>query len=299
MGPPTVGFKSYVEIAVCMANQDSDPEDLKQLIENIRKWQELYPGNRKRVEDTSLPDLQFSDLFLQHPFPAMSLWNVMQRFYALDRLVCSTSKESLEKIREWEKMPLFEYLEARKVERRWRSSLQELGRGIKESSKQEETPLPQKDNVLFLFSEKHSGSKGTSKANNDRIKSEVLLRRIDGIYSGIAKLDASLRELQRSLKENLKDVDLGEKMLKKIVATAGIRWSMIDTYLKMDENSESGDMSDYQSDGTQFPSKPAPLPLPILLRESLARFLKLRALSSGFLPVGENDSQPKKIKKRF
>ena len=124
-----------------ISNQDSDHESLKQLIENIRKWQECLPDSGKPVEETPLSDLQFSALFLQHPFTAMPLWNVMQRFYALDRLVCATSKESLEKISEWEEMPLFKYLEAGKVEKRWRNSLQELGRGIKESSKQEEAPL--------------------------------------------------------------------------------------------------------------------------------------------------------------
>jgi len=255
MGPLIFSFESYVEIAVSMANQDSDHESLKQLIRNIRKWQECHPDSGKPVEETPLSDLQFSALFLQHPFTAISLWNVMQRFYALDRLVCATSKESLEKIREWEEMPLFKYLEAGKVEKRWRNSLQELGRGIKESSKQEEASLSPKVNVLSSFSETRNGLTGIPKAYKEGIKSETLLRRIDGIHSSITKLDTSLRELRRNLKENLESVDLREGMLKQIEHAARIRYSMIDTYLKMDENMEAGDVIDQESDGSQFSGK--------------------------------------------
>jgi len=66
----------------------------------------------------------------------------MQRFCALDRLVCSSSKETLEKIREWEDMPLFRYVEAGRVEKRWRCSLQALGKEINETNKQAGAPLP-------------------------------------------------------------------------------------------------------------------------------------------------------------
>ena len=182
----------------------------------------------------------------------------MQRFYALDRLVCATSKESLVKIREWEEMPLFKYLEAGKVEKWWRNSLKELGRGIKESSKQEEAPLSPKVNVFSSFSEKRIGLTGIPKAYQEGIKSETFLRRIDGIHSSITKLDTSLRQLRRNLKENLESVELREEMQKKIEQTARIRYSMIDTYLKMDENREAGDVIDQESDGSQFEGKLAP-----------------------------------------
>ncbi|KAE9380843.1 hypothetical protein N431DRAFT_433075 [Stipitochalara longipes BDJ] len=222
--------------------------------ERIREWQEQQPDNGQPVENTSLPDLQLSALFLQHPFTAMSLWNVMQRFYVLDRAVCSTSKESLDKIREWEDMSPFKYLEAGKVEKRWRSSLQDLGKDIKESSRQAEEPSPPEDQTLSGLSATQHRTKGISKSSDNGIKSEVLLKRIDGIYSGIAKLDSSLRELRRNLKKYLESVDLRERMLQRIIATAKIRYSMIDTYLKMDENenSEVGDNLDRHSDHTEF-----------------------------------------------
>jgi hypothetical protein len=177
------------------------------------------------LNESSLPDLQFSTLFLQYPFAAMSLWNAMQRFYALDRLG-SASKESLEKIGEWEEIPPFRYLEAGKVEKRRRSSLQELGKEIKESSKQSKASLPQKESLVSSVSEKRNDWEGISKATDDRRKSEALLRRIDGIYSGIAKLDASLREPRPNLKEYLESIDLAEEMLKRALATAGVRYSM-------------------------------------------------------------------------
>lgn len=97
--------------------------------------------------------------------------------------------------------------------------------------------------------------KESTKPSNDRRRSETLLGRMDGIYSGIAKLDTSLRELQRNLKENLESVQLGEEMLRPILATARIRYSMIDTYLKIDENNEAGNKFDHEPDNIEFPGK--------------------------------------------
>lgn len=284
MNSPTVGFNSYVDIAICMVIQDSDRERLKQSVSRwcgveeaqksssdwtvkdfeihsphslrwewstrIREWQEQLPDRGQPVEEcTSLNNLQFSALFLQHPFAAMSLWNAMQTFYTLDRLVCGTSKESLSRVTEWELMPPFEYLEAPKVEKRWRSSLQELGREIKDGS-HEEAPVPQPEN---LFSGIADIGKGPKTGSKDENKSETLLRRIDGIYLGIAKLENAQGELRRNLRENLKGVKLVDLMLERIVVAARRRFSMIDTYLKTDEHHEVEHHFDDQFDDAQLP----------------------------------------------
>jgi hypothetical protein len=223
MNSPKVGFNSYVDIATCMAIHDIDstrpqesvsewtetdfeintPDPLKlEWRKRIKEWQWLYPDRGPPVEDcASLKDLKFHALFLQHPIAAMSLWNVMQTFYALDRFVCCTPKKSQDKIAEWESMPLFEYLEASRVEKRWRSSLQSLREEIENE--------------------------------NSR---DALLPRIDGMLLGIVKLEDACKELQRSLKENLKGFKLVDSILEQINVAARRRFSMIDTYLKMDEN---------------------------------------------------------------
>ena len=289
MNSDKVGLDSYVEIALCMADQDNYQENLKQSVsryatrtidaesstswspeeftihsphflekewrDHITEWQGQHPGNGTAVEDTSLPELQFSMLFLQHPFAAMSLWNVMQRFYALDRVVCSKSEESLENIREWEEMAPFKYLEATKVEKRWRSSLKELRKEIKESSREVDPPLPSGHNGLSGILAKRNNAKGISRTNDQGVKSELILKQINGIYSGIAKLDSALHELRRNLQNYLENDKLMEKMLERAIAAAGIRYSMIDTYLKMDENSEAGDGVDHQSNDTELLGK--------------------------------------------
>jgi hypothetical protein len=239
MDPPKVGFNSYVDIATSMVIHDScckrsqesvsgwadkdfeinTPDLLKlEWSKRIEEWQRLYPDRGPPVEDcASLKDLKFHAFFLQHPIAAMSLWNVMQTFYALDRFVCCTSKESRDKIAEWESMPLFEYLEASRVEKRWRSSLQNLRKEIKDE--------------------------------NNR---DALLPRIDGMLLGTVKLEDACKELQRSLKENLKGVKLVDLILEQISVAAGRRFSMIDTYLKMDENhNEETNIDDVIEDATE------------------------------------------------
>ena len=223
MKSPKVGFNSYVDIATCMVIHDSDskrpqksasdwtetdfeintPDLLKmEWSRRIKEWQRLFPDRGPPVEDcASLKDFNFHAFFLQHPIAAMSLWNVMQTFYTLDNFVCGTSKESRDKIAEWESMPLFEYLEASRVEKRWRSSLQNLRKDIK---------------------------------NED--SRDALLTRIDGMLLGTVKLEDAWKELQRSLKENLKGVKLVDLILEQISVAAGRRFSMIDTYLEMDDN---------------------------------------------------------------
>jgi len=128
----------------------------------------------------------------------MSLWNVMQTFYALDHSVCCTSKESRDRPAEWESMPPFEYLEASRVEKRWRTSLQNLKKEI-ENENNEDAPLPR-------------------------------------MHFGVKTLEDAYEELRRSLSANLRGVKLVDSMLEQIKVATGRRFSMIDTYLNLDKN---------------------------------------------------------------
>lgn len=287
MSSSKIGFTSYVEIATSMVFQDTDRERLNQSVskwcgleqgknstsdftaddieihspqllkaewENrIREWQELLPDRGQPVEEClSLNDFKFSAFFLQHPFAAMSLWNMMQTFYTLDRLVCGASKESLDRVSEWESMQPFEYLEAPRVEKRWRNSLQELVKGI-ENSSNEDTPMPQSENLFSGLTKVGKALKIGSKGLNKENTSDTLLRRIDGIYFGISKLENAQGELRRNLRENLKGVKLVDSMLEAFAVAAKRRFSMIDTYLKMDDYHEVEYPFPDESDDAELP----------------------------------------------
>jgi hypothetical protein len=138
-------------------------------------------------------------------------------------------------------MPPFEYLEAPRVERRWRTSLQSLKEEIHEGNG-EGAPVSKKDSMLLAVTRVEDTRRG-SKAGleeNKRNKRETLLRRIDGIFSGITKLENAQSKLRRSFKENLEGVQLAEPMLYSINKAARTRFSMIDTYLTMDDHLEDG-----------------------------------------------------------
>ncbi|KAL3418151.1 hypothetical protein PVAG01_09866 [Phlyctema vagabunda] len=248
MSSPKIDLKSYVDIAASMALPDSEPKHRERYVprprkqtkkqptsfswdsegheindpallkavwkERIEYWQELLPSKGSSIEECeNLNELQFSTLFFQYPFAAMSLWNVMQAFYALDRLCCG-SYDSLK----WESMPPFQYLEANKVERLWKCSLQSLGNGIKYSS---------------------------NGAN--------LVQRMHDIFSGIQKFENAQSELKRNLISNLKDVKLVEKMLEKIDTASKKRFSMINTYLEVArDNGDSKDITHKQYEGHDF-----------------------------------------------
>lgn len=239
MNSPKVSFESYVGIATCMVDQDSDCERLQQSVSDwaestgtlesasdgaetdseintpdllelewskrIEEWQKLYPDKGPPVEEcTSLKDIQFCTFFLQYPIAGMALWNVIQAFYALDRFVCCTSKELWDKIAGWESMPPFEYLVSSRVEKRWRISLRDLKKEIKEVN--------------------HGDNR------------DVLSPRMIGMHLGTVKLEEAWRELERILKANMKDTKLADSMLEQIHVAYKWRFKMIDTYLKVDDN---------------------------------------------------------------
>ena len=282
---PTVGFYSIVDIAICMSIPGGDrkisnslgsewrdttetekfPSDgihdhvndnsrallEKEWSNRIKVWQAETSNCIPIEECTSLREIRTCAFVIQHPFAGMSLWNVMQCFYALDRLVCYTSKGFPDKISEWETIPPFEYLEAPKVERRWRTSLQSLRNEIHEENG-EDVSEPKKDNMLLAVTKIEATRRGSkagleeSKNGNQKERRETLLRRIDGIFSGITKLENAQSKLRRNFKENLEGVQLVDSMLEVIDKAARTRFKMIDTSLTMDDNLEDGNYFDHK-----------------------------------------------------
>jgi hypothetical protein len=276
---PTVGFYSIVDIAICMSIPGGDrkisnslgsewrdttetekfPSDgihdhvndnsrallEKEWSNRIKVWQAETSNCIPIEECTSLREIRTCAFVIQHPFAGMSLWNVMQCFYALDRLVCYTSKGFPDKISEWETIPPFEYLEAPKVERRWRTSLQSLRNEI-HGENGEDVSEPKKDNMLLAVTKIEATRRGSkagleeSKNGNQKERRETLLRRIDGIFSGITKLENAQSKLRRNFKENLEGVQLVDSMLEVIDKAARTRFKMIDTSLTMDDHLEDG-----------------------------------------------------------
>jgi hypothetical protein len=269
MATNKVGFNSYVDIATSMAIQDSDREKLNHIMskwspsnrtekdletnppdllklewrKRIEEWQKKWPDGFPPIEDCrSLKELEFSAFFLQYPFVAMSLWNVMQTFYALDRLVCCTSKESLDKIEEWELMPPFDYLEASKVEKRWRSALPNLRKEL-ENSNTGASPLPRVDDLISVVAKRENvltDSRRSLKESKDGYKRDMLFWRMAGLSSSTVKLEDAQEELRRNLTENLRNFKFLDLMLKEISFAAKWRFSMIDTYLRLDDSHGGG-----------------------------------------------------------
>jgi hypothetical protein len=217
----------------------------KEWSNRIKVWQAETPNCIPIDECTSLREIRTCAFVIQHPFAGMSLWNVMQCFYALDRLVCYTSKGFPDKVSEWETIPPFEYLEAPRVERRWRTSLQSLRNEIHEENS-EDISEPKKDNMLLAVTKIEATRRGSksgleeSKNGNQKERRETLLRRIDGIFSGITKLENAQSKLRRNFKENLEGVQLVDSMLEIIDKAARTRFKMIDTSLTMDDHLEHG-----------------------------------------------------------
>jgi len=258
----TVGFNSYVDIATSMASQspthrqakESDLDDVPlspsaegyfkintptrlnvEWSQRVDIWQAQMPDKGTPIEECqSAKEVRFPALFLQHPIAAMSIWNVLEAFYELDRLVCSG--ESLDPVVDWEAMPPFEYLDARKVERKWKKSLHSLKKDLKEEHM---SNLSEISDTMSLFGapkktevmkrENRNAPWNALKEGSSKNKRDSLRRRIDGIYSGIAKLEKVQVDLQRNLEENLEGVSLVGEMLDTISVAAQKRFSMIES----------------------------------------------------------------------
>ncbi|KAL5321323.1 hypothetical protein ACEPPN_012138 [Leptodophora sp. 'Broadleaf-Isolate-01'] len=242
---PKIGFSSYVDIAVNIISRDTDLETLKDMstkhcatawktgqdhmhdvqspdvlrsewTAQIQGWQETYHNGGTPVKHlASVTELQLGALFLQHPEPALSLWTVMQAFYALDRLVCCKSATELEKVSKWESMSIAAYLEANAVEKTWRTSLPALRKEIRENTKSPRNNFP------FGASNGHGPEPTTSRAKKEA------LQRTDGIAAGIAKLEDAQVQMRKTWKSQLGEIQIMDSMLDMISKASEVRFSMI------------------------------------------------------------------------
>jgi hypothetical protein len=68
----------------------------------------------------------------------------------------------------------------------------------------------------------------------------------------VGRRDTSLCALRRNLNEDLENTDLVEKLLQRVIATARIRYFMIDTNLTMVGKKEAEDNLDHNLEQTEF-----------------------------------------------
>ncbi|KAL5321291.1 hypothetical protein ACEPPN_012106 [Leptodophora sp. 'Broadleaf-Isolate-01'] len=155
-----------------------------------KAWLESYPDGGPKVDSlTSLGDFNFGTLFLQYPESAVSLWILMQAFYALDRFVCSNSPANLERAARWETLSLVTYLDADRVKKAWRVALRALLDDIRQISESSATSGSRRSRM-------YSTSQESPNSSLSRRKDEVL-RRIDGIFLGIVKLEVAQNEFAK------------------------------------------------------------------------------------------------------
>ncbi|PVH81291.1 hypothetical protein DL98DRAFT_171559 [Cadophora sp. DSE1049] len=298
-----IGFESYVDIAMNMVMHDTDLERLKTLGINdwtmperanknidaqcpdqlklewrtrIRHWQEKFPDGGPRIENlTALSEFEFGALFLHHPLSAMSLWNVMQAFYALDRLVCCKSAADLERVAKWETMPVISYLDANNVEKTWRASLSLLAKELQEDTKV-------KVDVFMPAGLRSS----PVEALKTKIKEDAL-RRIDGISFGTTKLEEAQMGLRETWGTNLRGPAVVDSMLEKIRRAAEIRFSMINNSLKPKERGQK----DGEGQTIEDPVKPEEeeeIIKPLKRKDSFVK----RELTIAWISTGRGDASP-------
>jgi hypothetical protein len=282
---PRVSFNSYVDIATSLARQPSPPAvlhspelDAVSIPASAAEYFEINTPNRMNLEWSrriigwqtkpvkglpidkckSIKEIQLPALFFQHPIAAMSLWNVMETFYALDRIVCSSCSDSVGKISNWESMPPFEYLDANVVKKRWNKSLSALKEEIRKESRVNLAVMSQVASPSDSKSVK-SRFKSASKQSPDEAKIETLRQRIDGIFSGIAKLEDAQAELRRNFEQNLEGVKWVPQMIEMIEAAARRRFSWIES---LKDDSVQEDYRDSSTDDkrcTYGPSRNEPM----------------------------------------
>ncbi|KAH7400274.1 hypothetical protein BKA64DRAFT_478463 [Cadophora sp. MPI-SDFR-AT-0126] len=299
-----IGFDSYVDIATHMVMHDTDLECLKALgvidrtvpkrtikhidiqcpdqlkLEwraRIQQWQEKFPDGGPRIENlTTLSEFEFGALFLHHPLSAMSLWNVMQAFYALDRLVCCKSAADLERVSKWETLPVIDYLDANNVEKAWRASLSLLAKELQEDTKAK---------VDAFMAPGLRSSSSPAETLKTKMKEDAL-RRIDRISFGTIMLEEAQTGLRETWRTNLRGVAVLDLMMEKIRWAAEIRFSMINNSLRPRE-------SQYDGEGQRIedPTKPEGkegMTKPLQRKDSFVK----KELTTAWISTGRGDASP-------
>jgi hypothetical protein len=169
----------------------------------ISSWENRLAGDKtmKLNSDRQLNNLDFGQFFLRHPVAAFSLWQVLQACYELDRAVCGTTCDDLEKIESWQALPPFRYLCSRKVKQTWEVSL----KGLKERIKSQDA-----DDMWEL--------------------------KIYDILLGVERFERAFASLHDNFAANLEGERFAGWMTKRIEDGIGDRFSMIDQLLEFKEN---------------------------------------------------------------
>lgn len=239
MPKPVISFDSYVNIAVSIdshgytrhhyqsdmtnCNEEENPDAvISEWRERIETWQKDQLGRGKSFDDfDDLEELEISAFFLQHPISAMSLWNAMQAFYEMDRLMCVTCQDSWTRVRDWQSMTIFKYLKAASVEKRWRKSLQNMRKYI----------LANHVGIAPKFP-----SLGKS-GHEDSVAGRMAMdSRISKIWCGTNELERACREVQRTFTAHLKEYQHAISMSEQIKQAAARRFSMIHKYLDLTDD---------------------------------------------------------------
>ncbi|KAF7860722.1 hypothetical protein EAF04_008240 [Stromatinia cepivora] len=175
------------------------------------EWRERIASWQKCTDDTPcspttntpygfslwLSELEFSKFFVAHPIASISLWNLLQALYELDKAVCRDS----DAVVKWREMTPFTYLTARKVENKWRDSLRGLKRRILDR----------------------------------KITSNEIINRLYEIRCSVDKVEEVLAELKENFLDNLKDEAFTEEMLDEIERAVNWRFNAIDNSLEFSE----------------------------------------------------------------
>lgn len=175
------------------------------------EWQERIASWQKCTDDTPcsptsntpygfsqwLSELDFSKFFVAHPVASISLWNLLQALYELDKAVCRDSDAVLK----WREMTPFAYLTARRVENKWRDSLKGLKRRILDH----------------------------------KMTSNEIIYRLYEIRCSVDKVEEVLAELKENFLDNLKEETFTQKMLEEIEWAVNWRFNAIDNSLEFSE----------------------------------------------------------------
>jgi hypothetical protein len=241
-------FENYVGIAThyeWQAGQLSDEDDFKSYEEleklwtaRITTWGAERPNDRTPFSKCkNLAEISLPSLFFEYPISGILLWNVMRSFYRLDRVVCGVLPGSIERVEEWESLPISEYLTANRVEKKWNKSLSNI---ITDIEKKYSSPVKGITKQSFRKGSAADLRKSSTwprslrkeeTKKNSGIEEEADRRRKD-ILSGVDQLEKTIRILKKEFIIHSEDADISRLLVKEIELAANRRVSWLDTRIR-------------------------------------------------------------------
>jgi len=133
----------------------------KELIRKNRTLDEQVDSYRDRTTK-----LSHGLLFLAHPISTFALWYLLKACFTLDEIICGTSNENLEILKEWQDMRPLEYLASEAIKKEWQVNMVELA-----------SQLPRKNNPFL---------------------SAPARKRVLSLFHGIDTLEACLESFEKT-----------------------------------------------------------------------------------------------------